>query len=87
MQGGRNWEGFSPDPYLTGIAMKETIEGIQGVGVQATAKHFILNEQETGRETMSSTVDDRSMHELYVWPFADAIHAGRFCYGSARDKR
>lgn len=20
--GGRNWEGFSPDPYLTGIGMK-----------------------------------------------------------------
>jgi len=57
--------------------MKETIEGIQGVGVQATAKHFILNEQEFGRETMSSTVDDRTMHELYMWPFADAIKAGK----------
>ena len=56
--------------------MKETIEGIQGVGVQATAKHFILNEQELGRETMSSTVDDRTMHELYLWPFADAVKAG-----------
>lgn len=75
-QGGRNWEGFGPDPYLTGIAMAETIAGLQGSGVQATAKHFILNEQELNRETMSGDVDDRSMHELYLWPFADAVRAG-----------
>lgn len=75
-QGGRNWEGFGPDPYLTGIAMMETITGMQGSGVQATAKHFILNEQELNRETMSSSVDDRTMHELYLWPFADAVYSG-----------
>lgn len=73
--GGRNWEGFGADPYLQGIAMAETIEGMQSVGVQATAKHYILNEQELNRETMTSTVDDRTMHELYLWPFADAVHA------------
>ncbi|KAI1266942.1 glycoside hydrolase family 3 protein [Xylariaceae sp. FL1019] len=73
--GGRNWEGFGADPYLQGISMSETIQGIQGVGVQATAKHYILNEQELNRETMSSNVDDRTMHELYLWPFADAVHA------------
>ncbi len=75
-QGGRNWEGFGPDPYLTGAAMAETIQGMQSAGVQACAKHFILNEQELNRETMSSTVDDRTMHELYLWPFAEAVRAG-----------
>ncbi|KAJ9137471.1 Beta-glucosidase cel3A [Pleurostoma richardsiae] len=74
-QGGRNWEGFGPDPYLTGIAMAETIRGMQGAGIQATAKHYILNEQELNRETMSSRVDDRTMHELYLWPFADSVKA------------
>jgi beta-glucosidase len=73
--GGRNWEGFGADPYLQGIAMAETIEGMQGAGVQATAKHYLLNEQELNRETMSSSVDDRTIHELYLWPFADAVHA------------
>lgn len=72
---GRNWEAFGPDPYLTGIASMETIEGIQGAGVQACAKHYILNEQEKNRETMSSNVDDRTMHELYLWPFADCVKA------------
>lgn len=56
--------------------MAETIAGMQSSGVQATAKHYILNEQELNRETMSGTVDDRSMHELYLWPFADAVHSG-----------
>lgn len=43
--GGRNWEGFSPDPVLTGVGMAETIAGIQSVGVIATAKHYVGNEQ------------------------------------------
>ncbi|KAB5576312.1 glycoside hydrolase superfamily [Coniochaeta sp. 2T2.1] len=73
--GGRNWEGFGPDPYLTGISMAVTTEGMQSAGIQATAKHFIGNEQELNRETMSSNIDDRTMHELYLWPFADAVHS------------
>ncbi|KAF2270041.1 beta-glucosidase 1 precursor [Lojkania enalia] len=73
--GGRNWEGFSPDPYLTGIAIADTIEGMQEAGVQACAKHYIGNEQERGREQMGSNIPDRVMHELYLWPFMDAVHA------------
>ncbi|RSM02891.1 hypothetical protein CEP52_007705 [Fusarium oligoseptatum] len=45
--GGRNWERFSPDPYLTGELFTETILGIQDAGVQACAKDYIGNEQET----------------------------------------
>ncbi|PPJ59945.1 hypothetical protein CBER1_09895 [Cercospora berteroae] len=85
--GGRNWEGFSVDPYLTGVFMYETIKGHQDRGVQACAKHLIGNEQETQRnpttndnnntiEAISSNIDDRTMHELYLWPFQDAVHAG-----------
>lgn len=43
---GRNWEGFSPDPYLSGITMEKSVRGLQDAGVQATAKHWLLNEQE-----------------------------------------
>ncbi|KAF6823290.1 beta-glucosidase 2 [Colletotrichum plurivorum] len=85
--GGRNWEGFSVDPYLTGVAMRLTIEGMQDAGVQACAKHFIGNEQETQRSdswldngteiaAVSSNIDDRTLHELYLWPFADSVRAG-----------
>lgn len=84
--GGRNWEGFSPDPYLTGEAVNATIIAMQSTGLQACVKHYIGNEQETQRnpstengvtiEAVSSNIDDRTMHELYTWPFANAIRAG-----------
>ncbi|KAJ5294655.1 hypothetical protein PENANT_c006G05588 [Penicillium antarcticum] len=87
--GGRNWEGFSPDPVLTGVMMAETIKGMQDAGVIACAKHFIGNEQEHFRQSgeaqgygynitqsVSSNIDDKTMHELYLWPFVDAIRAG-----------
>lgn len=56
--------------------MFETIVGMQEGGVQACAKHYILNEQELNRTTISANSDDRTMHELYLWPFADAVNAG-----------
>ena len=39
--GGRNWEGFSPDSYLSGVLVEESVAGIQSVGVQACTKHYI----------------------------------------------
>ncbi|CAG8037563.1 unnamed protein product [Penicillium olsonii] len=73
--GGRNWEGFSVDPYLSGVGMEETIQGMQDSGVQACAKHWLGNEQEHHRETMSSNIGDRATHELYLWPFMNAVKA------------
>jgi beta-glucosidase len=82
--GGRNWEGFGADPVLQGIAAAQTIKGIQDSGVIATAKHFVGNEQEHFRQSwewgtpnaISSNIDDRTMHEIYAWPFADSVRAG-----------
>ncbi|GAB7360059.1 hypothetical protein MBLNU230_g7581t1 [Neophaeotheca triangularis] len=82
--GGRNWEAFGPDPVLQGIAAAQTIKGIQDAGVQATAKHYYGNEQEHFRQSwewatpnaISSNIDDRTEHEIYAWPFAEAIKAG-----------
>lgn len=74
-QDGRNWEGFSSDPYLAGVAMEQTIGGIQDAGVQACAKYYIGNEQEKNRETMNSVIHDRTMDELYLWPFTEAVRA------------
>ncbi|KAK0754616.1 glycoside hydrolase superfamily [Schizothecium vesticola] len=79
---GRNWEGFSVDPYLSGILVAETVSAVQSVGVITSTKHFIGNEQETNRnpvgdvQSVSSNIDDRTMHELYLWPFQDAVRAG-----------
>ena len=43
--GGRNWEGFTVDPYMLGKATANVVEGIQNAGVIACAKHYIVNEQ------------------------------------------
>ncbi|KAN0079808.1 glycoside hydrolase family 3 protein [Tylopilus felleus] len=75
-QGGRNWEGFGADPYLSGESAYETILGLQSAGVQATAKHYIDNEQEHNRTVESSNVDDRTQHEIYAQPFMRAVMAG-----------
>ncbi|WEW61448.1 glycoside hydrolase family 3 protein [Emydomyces testavorans] len=82
--GGRNWEGFGSDPVLQGVAAAETIRGIQENGVIATAKHYVLNEQEHYRQplewgitnAMSSNIDDRTLREVYIWPFAESVRAG-----------
>ncbi|KAG6167760.1 glycoside hydrolase 3 [Claviceps purpurea] len=80
--GGRNWEGFSVDPYLAGQLNAKTIVGMQNAGVMANLKHFIANEQETyrrpyfGIEAASSNIDDKTLHEYYLWPFMDGVRAG-----------
>ncbi|KAF8536866.1 glycoside hydrolase family 3 protein [Trichophaea hybrida] len=81
-QGGRNWEGFGSDPYLQGVAAFHAVKGIQDAGTQATIKHYIGNEQEKFRgdgwthDTVSANIDDRTLHEVYLWPFAQAVKAG-----------
>jgi beta-glucosidase len=49
-----------------------------------TVKHLVANEQEHFRQSfewglanaLSANIDDRTMHELYLWPFGDAVKAG-----------
>ncbi|GAA5901720.1 beta-glucosidase [Sporobolomyces salmoneus] len=88
--GGRNFENFSPDPFLSGEAIRESIAGIQSQGVTGLVKHWFGNEQELARigsnvggyfpsnqtQTISSNIDDATAHELYIYPFAEAVRAG-----------
>lgn len=67
--GGRNYEYFSEDPYLTGALATEQVKGIQDQGIQAQLKHLAGNEQETERWTMGVQVPSRAMNELYMLPF------------------
>ncbi|KAF4841311.1 putative beta-glucosidase D [Colletotrichum siamense] len=83
--GGRTPESFAADPYLTGIAMGKAISGMNSAGVIAGGRHFLLNEQETNRSSgisattsavYTSNADDKTIHELYSWPFADGVKSG-----------
>ncbi|KAJ0335961.1 hypothetical protein COL922a_008572 [Colletotrichum nupharicola] len=83
--GGRTPESFAADPYLAGIAMGKAISGMNSAGVIAGGRHFLLNEQETNRSSgisattsavYTSNADDKTIHELYSWPFADGVKSG-----------
>lgn len=71
--------------YLCGQLAAQTVMGVQGAGVTTSVKHYIGNEQETNRNpsgklaAVSSNIDDKTIHELYLWPFQDAVHAGAGC--------
>ena len=70
---GRNFECYSEDPYLSAELVVAYIEGLQAKGVGATVKHFIANDSEYQRNTISSDVDQRTLHEIYLPPFEAAV--------------
>ncbi len=70
---GRNFECDSEDPELTADLAVAVIRGLQGAGVAATIKYFAGNESEIERTTIISEVDERSLREIYLRPFEDAV--------------
>ncbi|WAQ80717.1 hypothetical protein PtA15_1A55 [Puccinia triticina] len=80
-ESGRAWEGPGADPYMAGVATVQAVLAIQSTRASACVKHYIANEQEhyrggSGGTASSSNIDDRTLRELYDWPFAEAIRVG-----------
>ncbi len=67
--GGRNFEYFSEDPYLTGIMATQYVKGLQSNNVGACVKHFAVNNQENRRRTVNVVVDERTLREIYLKAF------------------
>jgi beta-glucosidase len=74
--GGRDFEYFSEDPYLTGQLAAPVVAGVQSQRVAAQVKHFALNNQENSRDTASSNAGQRVMHEIYLPGWQAAIQQG-----------
>ncbi|MET9343623.1 glycoside hydrolase family 3 C-terminal domain-containing protein [Nonomuraea sp. NPDC003804] len=74
--GGRHFECFSEDPYLTGELGAAYVEGVQEGGVATTPKHFVANDFETDRFTVDVKVTDRVLREAYLAPFERVAKAG-----------
>ena len=83
---GRNFECYSEDPYLSAQLAVAYITGLQSRGVAATIKHYIGNESEFQRNTISSEIDERALREIYLPPFAAAVKAGVWAVMSSYNK-
>jgi beta-glucosidase len=70
---GRNFECYSEDPFLSSQVCRAYITGLQRAGVAATIKHFVGNESEFERMTISSEIDERALREVYLPPFEVAV--------------
>ena len=75
--GGRTFEAFSEDPFLSGRLAVGYIRGVQSQGVAATVKHLAGNESERERMTADSVIDERTLREIYLLPFEMAVRDGR----------
>lgn len=79
--GGRNFEYYSEDTYLTGVMGSETIKGAASLGMYSFMKHFAINDQETNRGDAQSLglitwIDEQTARELYLKPFEAAVKCG-----------
>jgi len=71
--GGRNFECFSEDPYLSARLAVAYITGLQREGVGASIKHYVCNDEEFERFSISSEVRERVLREVYLQPFHAAV--------------
>lgn len=74
--GGRHFENFSEDPFLTARIGVAYVRGVQAGGVGATVKHFVANDTETDRMSVDAHVDERTLRELYLAPFEAIVREG-----------
>jgi len=74
--GGRHFECLSEDPLLTGSLAASYTIGLQGTGKGACPKHYVANDFETNRFLANVNVDERTLRELYLRPFEDAVVDG-----------
>jgi beta-glucosidase len=73
---GRNFEYAGEDPFLSSRFAVAYIRGVQDQGVAATVKHYACNYAEFGRHTVSTDLDERTLHEVYLPAFRAAVGEG-----------
>ena len=75
-QGGRNFESYGEDPYLTSRIAVSYVRGVQSGNVAATVKHYATNNQEWERDRINNKVGARALYEIYLPAFKAAVEEG-----------
>ncbi|MFM7534178.1 MAG: beta-glucosidase [Acidimicrobiales bacterium] len=75
--GGRNFECYGEDPWLSARVAVAWISALQERGIAACVKHFAANDTEHERMTVSVEVDERTLREVYLRPFEAAVREAR----------
>jgi len=70
---GRTFEYQTEDPHLNKVLAVATVKGIQSQKIAACVKHFVCNNQETNRFTVSSEVSERALQEIYLPAFKATV--------------
>jgi beta-glucosidase len=73
---GRNFEYLGEDAILAGKLVGQIIKGTQDQHVLGDIKHYALNNQESGRNAVNITIDERSMRETDLLAFEIGIRDG-----------
>jgi len=85
--GGRDFESYGEDPFLTSRIAVGYIKGVQNEGVAATVKHFAANNEEIDRMYVDVFVSRRALNEIYFPAFKAAVtEAGALCIMSSYNK-
>lgn len=61
------------DPFLAAVLGPAVVNGVQVQGIQASAKHFVANEQEANRQVMNIKVNERTLREIYLPGFESVV--------------
>ena len=75
--GGRNFEYYSADPFLTGRMAGRVVAAATDKGIYCYFKHFAVNDQEKGREGIIAYVNEQALRELYLKAFQMVIQEGK----------
>ncbi len=76
--GGRNFEYYSEDAMLSAIMIKNVVRECTHKGMITYMKHFVLNDQETNRDTdgVATWADEQTMRENYFKVFEWGVKYG-----------